>query len=152
MDVPYMDLFDTRRFFMPAHSFKIYPKRKLVSINWTFAPSIQDWYDVTECILGHRDYEPGMNLIAYSGGTFAPMTTDYVRQVLEVFERRAGRMAPVSFAVVAPGQCDYGMARMMETLSETASVVVRAFRRPREAIEWLKCPLPYEHYSELAVA
>ena len=61
-------------------------------------------------------------------------------------------MAPISLAIIAPGQCDYGMARMMETLSETASVVVRAFRRPREAIEWLKSPLPYQHFSELAFA
>ena len=137
---------------MPAHSFKIYPKRQLVSIQWTFAPSIQDWYDVTDRILAHPDYEPGMRMIAYRGGTLAPITSDHVRQVLAVLERRSSRMQPVVLAIVAPGPCDFGMARMMETLSETASIVVRAFRRPREAIEWLKDPVRYEHYSHLAVA
>jgi hypothetical protein len=137
---------------MPAHSFKIYPKRQIVSIVWKSAPSVQNWFDVTECILGHPDYERGMSLIAYRGGTLAPITSDQVRQILDVFERRAGRMAPVSLAIVAPGSCDFGMARMMETLSETASIVVRAFRRPREAIEWLKNPVRYEHYRQLAVA
>jgi hypothetical protein len=137
---------------LPANNFKIYPKRKLVSIQWTSAPSVQDWYDVTDRILEHVDYERGMSLLAFRGGTLAPVTTDHVKQVLAVFERRAGRMAPVSLAIIAPGHCDYGMARMMETLSETASVVVRAFRRPREAIEWLKSPVPYHHYSELALA
>ena len=137
---------------MPAHNFKIYQKRKLVSIHWTCSPSIPDWYDVTERILGHVDYEPGMSLLAYRGGTLAPDRTDHVRQVLAVFEGRAGRMAPITLAIIAPRQCDYGMARMMETFSETASIVVRAFRRPREAIEWLKSPLPYQHFSELAFA
>jgi hypothetical protein len=137
---------------VPAHSFKIYPKRQLVSIQWKFAPSIQDWYDVTERILGSPDYEPGMKLISYRGGTLAPLTSDHVRQVLAVLERRSARMHPVVLALVAPRHCDFGMARMMETLSENAPIVVRAFRRPREAIEWLKDPVRYEHYTHLAVA
>ena len=137
---------------MPNHSFKIYPKRKLVSIQWKVAPSIQDWYDVTERILGHPDYQPGMKLIAYRGGTLAPVTSDHVRQVLAVLERRSSRMEPVVLAIVAPGQCNFGMARMMEALSENVPIVVRAFRRPREAIVWLKDPVRYEHYSHLAIA
>jgi hypothetical protein len=137
---------------MPANSFKIYPKRQLVSIQWTFAPSIQDWYDLTERIIEHPDYEPGMKLIAYRGGTLAPVTSEHVRQILAVLEWRSARMEPIVLAIVAPGTCDYGMARMMETLSEAATIVVRAFRRPREAIQWLKDPVRYEHYSELAFA
>jgi hypothetical protein len=142
---------------LPDNNFKIYPKRQLVSIQWKSAPSIQDWYDVTERILGHPDYEPGMKLISYRGGTLAPLTTDHVRQILAVLERRSSRMEPVVLALVAPGQCDFGMARMMETLSENtssenASIVVRAFRRPREAIEWLKFPVRYQQYTHLAVA
>jgi hypothetical protein len=137
---------------MRAHSFKIYPKRHLVSIQWTSAPSTNDWYDITESILEHPDYECGMSLIAYRGGTLAPVTSDQVRQVLAVFERRGGRMAPVSLAIVAPALCDFGMARMMETLSETASIVVRAFRRPREAMEWLKYPVRYEPHLQPALA
>jgi hypothetical protein len=137
---------------MPAHSFKIYPKRQLVSIQWTVPPSIQDWYDVTERILGSPDYEPGMKLIAYRSGTLATITSDHVRQVLAVLERRFSRMEPVVLAIVAPGQCNFGMARMMETLSENAPIVVRAFRRPREAIQWLKDPVRYAHFSHLAVA
>lgn len=137
---------------MPARSFKIYPKRQLVSIQWTFAPSIQNWYDITECILASPDYAPGMKLISYRGGRLAPVTTDHVRQVLGVLERRSSRMEPVVLAIVAPESCDFGMARMMETFSETASIVVRAFRRPREAIEWLKDPVRYSHYRHRAVA
>ena len=130
----------------------IYPKRKLISIIWKTEPSIQDWYDVIERILGDPAYERGMNLITYRREGLPAVTTDYVREVLEVFVQRSGRLTPVSLAIVAPGPCDFGMARMMETFSEAASIVVRAFRRPREAIEWLKYPVRYEHYQQLAFA
>jgi hypothetical protein len=129
---------------MPAQCFKICPKRQLVSIHWKSAPSIQQWYDLTECILGHPDYVPGMKMIVRRAEALTPVTSAHVREVLAVLDRRSGRMAPVSLAIVAPEPCDFGMARMMETLSESASIVVRAFKRPREAIEWLAHPVRYE--------
>jgi hypothetical protein len=147
-----MDLCGTKEASLPATNFKIYPKRKLVSIYWTSAPSIQGWHDILERILVHPEYERGMNFITCRGGMQPAVTTEYVRQVLDALEQRSARLTPVSLAIVAPGLCDFGMARMMETLSESASVIVRAFRRPREAIEWLKYPVRYEWRSNLAVA
>ena len=152
LEVPYMDLLGTRRFFMPTTNFRIYPKRKLVSIYWTAAPSIQDWHDVIERILGHPEYKRGMNFITRRDGMQTGVTTDYVRQVLDVLERRSGRLTPVSLAIVAPGLFEFGMARMMESFSESVSIIVRAFRRPREAIEWLKHPVRYEGHGNLAFA
>jgi hypothetical protein len=137
---------------MPSHSFEICRNKQLVSIHWKFAPSVQDWYDITECILGHRDYQSGMNLIAYRDEGLEPATTDHVRQVLAVLARRSERMVPVSLAIVAPMPCDFGMARMMETLSESAAIVVRAFKHSADAIEWLENPVRYEYHSALAVA
>lgn len=137
---------------MPSRSFEIDPERQLVSIRWMFAPSVQDWYDITECILGHPGYQPGMNLIAYRDETLGPVTSDQVRQVLSVLDRRSGRMTPLSLAIVAPESCDFGMARMMETLSESRSIVVRAFRGSGEAMEWLKHPVRYEYPHSVAAA
>jgi hypothetical protein len=137
---------------MPSHSFEICPNKQLVSIRWKFAPSVQDWYDITECILGHTDYQPGMNLIAYRDEGLEPVTTDHVRQVLAVLARRSARMIPASLAIVALTPCDFGMARMMETLSESASIVVRAFKCSDDAIEWLENPVRYRYHSSFAVA
>jgi hypothetical protein len=137
---------------MPSHSFEVDPKRQLVSIRWKFAPSVQDWYDITECILGHPDYQSGMNLIAYRDEGLEPPSAEHVRQVLAVLGRRSERMVPVSLAIVAPASCDFGMARMMETLSESASIVVRAFRRSDDAIKWLEQPMRYEYPVSVAVA
>lgn len=137
---------------MPSRSFTIDPTRQLVSIRWTFAPSVQDWYDITECILGHRDYVPGMKLIAYREESLKPVTMDHVRQVLDVLDRRSERMVPMSLAIVAPDSCSFGMARMMETLSESRSIVVRAFRHSGDAIEWLAHPVRYEYPPSFAVA
>lgn len=136
---------------MPANSYKIYPKRDLVSIQWKGEPSIQDWYDVIERILGNPKYRRGMNFITSRGGPNG-VTTDYVREVLNVLERRAGRMTPTSLAIVAPRPSDFGMARMMEILSETGAIVVRAFMRPRDAVIWLKDPVRYEHRSGMVFA
>jgi len=80
------------------------------------------------------------------------MTSLYVREVLNVLERRSGRMTPTSLAIVAPAASDFGMARMMEILSETGTIVVRAFMRPRDAVEWLKDPVRYEHHGGMLFA
>ncbi len=133
---------------MPANYFKIHPKRNLVSIRWLGEPMIQDWYDVLERILGHADYQRGMNLITYRTGHVGPITSVFVREVLHVIERCLERMTPVSMAIVAPVSSDFGMARMMETLSDNEAFVVRAFKRPREAMEWLKAPIRYEHKGQ----
>ena len=137
---------------MTAHSFKVYPKRNLVSINWKGTPSVEDWYDVVERVIAHPDYRRGMNFLTARGGRQATVTPDYVRDVLAVLERRATYISPASFAVVAAAPSDYGMARMMETLSDTATVVVRAFKRPREAMEWLKNPVPFADPSSLSIS
>ena len=137
---------------MPSHSFEVDPKRQLVSIRWKFAPSVRDWYDITGCILRHPDYQSGMNLIAYRDEGLEPATGEHVRQVLAVLGRRSERMVSVNLAIVAPDSCDFGMARMMETLSESASIVVRAFRHSDDAIEWLEHPLRYKYPRSVAVA
>ena len=136
---------------MLATSFTIHPKRNLVSIHGKGAPSIQEWYDVVERIIGDPRYRRGMNFLTCTDGHQLAVTPDYVRDVLAVLERRSNRMSPASLAVIAPSPVDFGMARMMETLSETATTVVRAFKRPREAIEWLKDPVPFSHQGQLAI-
>lgn len=132
---------------MPAKSFKVYPKRNLVSINWKRAPSVQDWQEVVERVIEHPDYRRGMNFLTCRGARQTAVTPDYVRRVLDVLESRAQHISPASLAVVAAAPSEFGMARMMETLSDTASVVVRAFKRPREAMEWLKNPVPFTEPS-----
>jgi hypothetical protein len=130
---------------MPKTYFKIYPERQLVSIHWEGVPTAQGWYDIIERIIGHPDYRRGMNLLSYRAGSHPGMTPEFPHEFLRVFAGRSSRMTPVSVAIVTPDPCGYGMARMAEMLSETAAVVVRAFKRPREALQWLKAPVPYEH-------
>jgi hypothetical protein len=142
---------------MPKTYFKIYPERQLVSIRWAGVPSVQEWYDIIERIIGHSGYRRGMNMITYRPGSHSAITPAFVRGVLQAFEHRSKWMNPLSVAVVAPETCGFGMARMAETLAESTTICLRAFRRPREALEWLKAPLPYAHSGfhpsrELAIA
>lgn len=133
-----------RGFSALAYTFRIYPKRNLVSVRWIRAASTQDWYDVVEQIIGHPLYQRGMNFITSRRGFVSGVTPDQVREILNVFESRAGRITPASLAIVASADFDFGVARMMESLSETAVIIVRAFRRPRDAVEWLKNPVRFE--------
>jgi len=130
---------------MPKTYFKIYPNRQLVSIHWAGVPSVQAWYDIIERIIGHPGYRRGMSMITYRAGSHGAITTAFVRGVLQAFEHRSQWMDPLSIAVVAPETSGFGMARMAETLAESTTICLRAFRRPREALQWLKAPLPYVH-------
>lgn len=128
---------------MPKTYFKIYPERQLVSIHWAGVPRVEDWYDVIELILGHPDYRRGMGLLTYRAGSHSVITPTYVRGVLQALEHRSQWMQPLSIAMVTPEASTFGMARMAEMLAESTTVCLRAFKRPREALEWLKAPLPF---------
>jgi hypothetical protein len=130
---------------MPKTCFKIYPERQLVSIHWAGVPTVEEWYNTIELILGHPDYRREMSLITYRAGSHREITPAFVRGVLHAFEHRSQWMNPMRIAVVAPEAATFGMARMAETLAETTPVCVRAFRRSREALQWLQAPLRYAH-------
>jgi len=134
-----------RGFASLACTFRIYPRRNLVSVRWIRAASFQDWSDAIEQIIADPLYKRGMNFITSRRGLARGVNPDQVREILDVFENRAGRISPASIAIVASADYDFGVARMMESLSETALIIVRAFRRPRDAMEWLKNPIRFEY-------
>jgi len=128
---------------MPKTCFKIYPQRQLVSIHWAGVPTVEAWYDMIELVLAHPDYRRGMSLITYRAGSHREITPAFVRGVLHAFEHRSAWMNPVTIAVVAPEAATFGMARMAEVLAEPTTICVRAFKRPREALQWLQTPVGY---------
>lgn len=134
-----------RGFATLACSYRIYPKRNLVSVRWIRAASIEDWRDAIEQIIGDRLYRRGMNFITSRRGLARGVNPDQVREILNILESSAGRISPASLAIVASADYDFGVARMMESLSETALIIVRAFRRPRDAMAWLKNPIRFDY-------
>jgi len=130
---------------MLACTFRIYPKRNLVSVRWIRAATIKDWQDAVEQIVRDPLYRRGMNVITSRRGLMGAVNEDQIRQILNVLENRSGQISPASVAIVASADYDFGMARMMESLSEAAVIIVRAFRTPREAMKWLKNPIRYEY-------
>jgi len=130
---------------MLACTFRIYPKRNLVSVRWIRAATIKDWHDAIEQIVRDPLYRRGMNFITSRRGLMGAVNEDQIRQILGVLEERSGQISPASLAIVASADYDFGMARMMESLSETARIIVRAFRNPRDAMTWLKNPIRFEY-------
>jgi hypothetical protein len=123
---------------MPKTYFKIYPGRQLVSIHWAGVPKVEEWYNIIELVLGHPAYRRGMGLITYRAGSHSAITPTYVRGVLQALELRSQWMNPLNIAVVAPAAATFGMARMAETLAESTTLCVKAFRRTRDALQWLE--------------
>ena len=72
---------------MQANSFKIYPGRKLVSIRWSHAPSIEDWGSILELILVNPNYERGMGFAAWLDGKPIGITQEIRSNVRNIFER-----------------------------------------------------------------
>jgi hypothetical protein len=130
---------------MPTTCFKIYPDRQLVSIHWAGIPKVEEWSNVIERVLSHSEYRRGMSFISYRAGSHSAITPPYVRGVLQALEHRSQWMTPLNIAVVAPESATFGMARMAETLAESTTICVRAFRRTRDALRWLEAPPPHAH-------
>jgi hypothetical protein len=130
---------------MLACTFRIYPKRNLVSVRWLRPATIKDWQEAVEQIVKDPLYRRGMNFITSRRGLTGVVNSDQIRQILSVLENGSGQIAPASVAIVASADYDFGMARMMEALSETALIIVRAFRTPRDAMKWLKNPIRFEY-------
>src|SRR5687768_11292515 len=130
---------------MPKTYFKIYPGRQLVSIHWAGVPSVEEWYKMIELVLGHPDYRRGMSFITYRAGSHKAITATYVRGVLQALELRSQWMMPLNIAMVAPAAATFGMARMAETLAESTTICLRAFKRTREAMQWLDAPRAHVH-------
>ncbi|HXI99415.1 MAG TPA: hypothetical protein VNG73_10775, partial [Gemmatimonadaceae bacterium] len=77
-----------------ACSYRIYPKRNLVSVRWIRGASFEDWRNAIEQIIGDPLYRRGMNFITSRRGLTRGVNPDQVREILDVLESSAGRISP----------------------------------------------------------
>jgi hypothetical protein len=77
-----------------------------------------------------------------SAAKLALLTADDIARIVAFTIVRAEVRAGGKTAILAPGDLEYGMARMYEVLCELRKhpVVIRAFRERDEALAWLREP------------
>jgi hypothetical protein len=75
-----------------------------------------------------------------SDADLGSLTTEELGRIVQSTERRAEVRRGGKTAIAAPGDLEYGMARMYEILADAHAhpVTIRAFRRREEALLWLR--------------
>jgi hypothetical protein len=91
----------------------------------------------------HTFYDNAPTLLALcdlSDADLSSLSTEELVRIVQFTERRAEVRRGGKTAITAPGDLEYGMARMYEILADAAAhpVAIRAFRTQEEALQWLR--------------
>lgn len=90
-----------------------------------------------EDMLGHRDYQPGMNELTDVRDHDHQTTGDDVRRVADAIKKHSGFTGNVKLAVVVSRTVSYGMTRMLQMLLDETPWEVTIFEKLDEAERWL---------------
>ena len=93
--------------------------------------ALQGFYDNAPTLLALCDV---------SDADLSALSTDELVRIVQFTERRAAVRRGGRTAIAAPGNLEYGMARMYEILADAYAhpVAIRAFRTREEALQWLR--------------
>ncbi len=91
---------------------------------------------ITE-ILQHPDYQPGMKSLTDIRAIQQYASPEDVRQIANFILGRSKEVQGGRAAVVVAQDVSFGMARMLELLTESSPLSIGVFRELAEAYEWL---------------
>ena len=88
-------------------------------------------------VMNHPDYQPGMRSLTDVRPLLRHVSPQDVRQLAHFLIGRGERIRGGRAAVVVTQEVGFGMARMLELLTQNAPLSVGVFKDPNEAYEWL---------------
>ena len=91
---------------------------------------------ITE-ILQHPDYQPGMKSLTELRAIQQSASPEDIRQIANFILGRSKDVQGGRAALVVTKDVNFGMARMMELLTESSPLSIGVFRELTEAYEWL---------------
>ncbi len=113
-------------------TYSILPEHSLKVLTYTGQTSLDEWFQVIERMRAEPEYSPDDDVLIDVTG----IERHFTRRDLESMV--AAGLPPVRYAIVAPTDVSYGIARMFEMLSESsAQHVVAVFRNWDSALRWL---------------
>lgn len=125
--------------------YRIDAQHKLVRLCWSDFPTAAQLKDVVQEATANAEFQPGMSFLwDRTPGLPNPATIDYLREALYFLQVLAERVGPHAWAIVAHSPADFGKARMLEAMSDSTDVIVRAFHSSGDAEEWLRNPVRYD--------
>jgi hypothetical protein len=127
----------------PVHRIDV--ARKVVMLYWSEFPSVAQLKEVIEEVVADPEFKPGMSFLwDRKPGDANTATREYLREMLLFLQGLAERIGPHSWAIVAHHESDFGKARILEAMSDSSKVTIRAFQSAGDAEEWLRNPVQYE--------
>ena len=88
-------------------------------------------------ILKHPDYQPGMKSLTDLRSIQHYASPGDVRQIANFIIGRSEEVRGGKAAIVVSQDVSFGMARMLELLTESSTLSIGVFREMQEAYEWL---------------
>ena len=92
--------------------------------------------NITE-ILDHPDYQPGMKSLTDLQALQHHATPQDVRQIAHFILGHGEQVQGGRAAVVVAEDVGFGMARMLELLTEDSPLTIGVFKNRKEAYDWL---------------
>ena len=111
------------------------PGAHMIRLRYEGATTYEQWAEVLEAALADPAREQEVDLLLDRRGIIEPPTTRTVQRAVDFFDRHHSEIRRVA-SVVEDGAV-YGMFRMLESLSESIAVPVRAFKTYEAATDWL---------------
>lgn len=125
--------------------YRIDAAHKLVRLCWSDFPTVTQLKEVVQEVIADSEFQPGMSFLwERTPGVPNPATIEYLREAVYFLEVLAGRVGAHAWAIVAHSPGDFGKARMLEAMSDSTVVTVRAFHSSGDAEEWLRNPVRYD--------
>jgi hypothetical protein len=108
----------------------------LVSLRLEGAVTYEEFAAALAAVVADPAYRTGFSFLSDRRGAATP-SSDYARRVIELLRRHADEIGACRWATVVGSPAAYGMARMMEAISEELPVKIRAFTEVADAVAWL---------------
>jgi hypothetical protein len=89
-------------------------------------------------VLKHPDYHPGMKSLTDLRAIQHYASPQEVRQIANFILGREEEVRGGKAAIVVSQDVSFGMARMLEMLTESSQLSIRVFKNLKEAYEWLE--------------
>lgn len=113
------------------------PTGNLVTLNLHGRIDLADATRILDEIMARPDIRSPNGLIDTDGLTGLDLVAQDIRQIAEFAERADAVWAGGRWAVVAPRDLVYGMARMYQLIRSGAPYEIEVFRTREEAHRWL---------------
>jgi hypothetical protein len=123
---------------LPAFTYRIDLDRRVIVVVFYRQPTFPEWRECVETLLADPRYRDAFPIVSDRRQLTEPMSRTMVEQIAQYTAARADHFGNRRLALVAGTPAEYGMARMVGTLMETADsrIALHVFTKMDAALAW----------------